>query len=404
MLSVLAPAWGRTQAMEVSAPFVTRLKAQSQGTSIVLTWQDSFDVRGPLSVYRHTAEITPETLSEAQLVAEVPYGAGACTDHPPDTRPYFYAVLASDAQGRRYDVLVAFRNKTLSASAIEDVGAPEQVAARVTGLRAESAPGMIRLSFSADRPGRTLILYRSTAAISRFADLVGAVALIVDPAALAYEDAPPAGIPFYYAMADEELVKLGKAVFVAGENATAAPVSVPLAEAPAQRAPAARPGAPSRAHAPCPILCSSAACTPARVSRPLRRCPRAGRSARPPARRWQPCSRAFRGSPGQPMRPVILDVDRVVTGGGEEFLLHAIVRDASAAADGAAAEERLQSFLSIRRDVRLEARARFYLGQALYFQQRSAEALVEMLLAADLYSAETRPWLDRCLEDLAATP
>ena len=233
---------------------------------------------------------------------------------------------------------------------------------------------------------------------------MGAVALIVDPAALAYEDAPPAGIPFYYAMADEELVKLGKAVFVAGENATAAPVSVPLTEAAGAAGAGGRAGSSLSRTRPLPYLVlergvySGLGVTPAQEMPPRREIGQAAGEAVTALLAGLP------REPRQPMRPVILDVDRVVTGGGEEFLLHAIVRDAAAAADGAAAEERLQSFLSIRRDARLEARARFYLGQALYFQHRSAEALVEMLLAADLYNAETRPWLDRCLEDLAATP
>ncbi len=271
------------------------------------------------------------------------------------------------------------------------------VAARVTSLRAVGSAGAIRLSFRADRPGRALVLYRSTAAIARFADLVGAVALIVDPAASAYEDTPPAGIPFYYAMADEELVKRGTVVFVAGENATAAPVSVPLTGASA----AGRSLSRTR---PLPYLVlergvySGAGVTPAQQMPPRRQIAQATAEA---------IAALLAGLPRQsrqPMRPVVLDVDRVETGGGEEFLLHAIARDAVATADSAAAEERLRSFLSIRRDARLEARARFYLGQALYFQQRRGEALVEMLLAADLYYADARPWLDRCLDELADTP
>jgi hypothetical protein len=290
---------------------------------------------------------------------------------------------------------VPFRNKTLTPVAVGEIGTPEQVAARVSSLSAESAQGVIRVSFRVDRPGRTLVLYRSTSAITRFSDLVGAVAVILDPAVSPYEETPPAGIPFYYAIADDELVKRGTALFTAGVNATSAPVSLPLGDAAAARIAHTR---------PLPYLVLERGVYTGEGVIPARDVPPRQEIGPKAEEAVAALLAGLAPAPLEPLRPVVLEIDRAASGGGEEFLLHVIATEAAAGAESAGAEVKLREFLSIRRDSRIEARARFYLGQALYFQHRRAEALVELLVAADHYYAAARPWVERCLEELASTP
>jgi len=388
------------QAQDISAPFVSRLRAQVQGTAVVLTWQDSPDAPGPMTVYRHTEEIAAENFGRAQKVAEVAYGTGSFTDHPSDTQPYFYAVIASDSSGRPYEVLVAFRNKTLSPRAIEEIGSPEEVGARIEAIRAQAASGGIRVTFAADRPGRALVLYRNTAPIARVGDLLGAVALILAPGTTAYLDTPPAGIAFYYAVADDELAKTGKARFVAGMNATSTPASVPLAAGQIAAGTATGPVARAR---PLPFLVLERGVYSGEGVEPAQAAP-ARKELEPQTDEAVSALLASmpRTSP-KPMLPVVLEIDRAVTGGGEESILQSVVQEVGRTADKGVAEERLRSFLSIHRSPELEARARFYLGQVLYFEQRTPEALAELLFALDAYYVEAWPWVDRCLDELAGT-
>ncbi len=399
LAALLVPLVG-ARAQEVTAPFVSRLHARAQGTAVVLTWQDSPDVRGPLAVYRSTEEITAETFAKAQKVAEVPYGTGSYADHPSDTRAYFYAVLARDAGGRRYDVFVAFRNKTVTPCAIEDVGGPEQVAAHIEDIRAQASSTGIRVSFTTDRPSRTLVLYRNTTPIAGLADLPGAVAVILEPGTTFYQDAPPAGIGFYYAVADEELAKISKVRFVAGSNATTAAASVPLSAAGAAAAAAAMRESRTR---PLPFVA---------VRRGVYSGEEIGSAQPLPERKAlgpeaeEAVSALLAGlPPTRPaaMKPVVLDVDRTVSGGGEESILQSIALGAFQNGDRSAAEKQLRDFLSVRRSADLKARGRFYLGQVLYFGQRTREALFELLPVLDVYYVEAWPWVDRCLDELAGT-
>ncbi len=54
------------------------------------------------------------------------------------------------------------------------------------------------------------------------------------------------------------------------------------------------------------------------------------------------------------------------------------------------AERQLRNFLSLNRRREVEARARFYLGQALYLQDRPREAFLEFLACEDVLSRGVR--------------
>jgi hypothetical protein len=48
----------------------------------------------------------------------------------------------------------------------------------------------------------------------------------------------------------------------------------------------------------------------------------------------------------------------------------------------------------------MEARVRFYLAQAYYFQGLYEEALLEFVLAQDQLYAPVQPWLESCFRNL----
>jgi hypothetical protein len=393
---LFAPTLVLAQAVEVSAPFVSRLRAQVEGSAVVLTWQDSTDALGPVTIYRHTEEISADNFARARRVADVPYGKGSFRDQPSDTQAYFYALISHDVGGRPFEVFVAFRNKTVSPRAIDEVGTPEEVGARVEGISVHTTATRVRVAFASDRPARTLVLYRSTNPIARVADLVGTVAVILEPGSTSYDDDPPAGIAFYYAVVDEELAKVGRARFVAGVNATVAPAVLPIQAG----GPAAAPAATTRSR-PLPLLSLGKTIYSGEDVPPAQEMPPRVELAPATVEAVTALVSSLPREKSAPAAVTVLDIDRGVTGGGEESILQSIVAEALETGDKAAAEDRLRSFLSIRRGAELDARARFYLGQALYLQGRKSEALAELLFARDVYYAEARPWVDRCLDELA---
>lgn len=105
---------------------------------------------------------------------------------------------------------------------------------------------------------------------------------------------------------------------------------------------------------------------------------------------------------GAEPRPVLKV--HVLTGqaAGTDPALQRIATDTLAAGDWAGAERQLKEYLSLPRGGGLRAAARYYLGQAYWFQGRARDAFFEFLACEDVLPRETRAWQDACLGALAA--
>jgi len=380
---------------EVFAPFVSRLKAVSQGSRILLTWRDAEDLKGTNLVYRHTEKIQADNLEQAELVARVPQGTQSCADYPPDTRPYYYAVLLEAEDGKQYRLFIPFRNVTLTATAAEEIGSPEELAAEISGLRARVDGEAVTIGYLSTQANRELLLYRSSRPLTQYTDLLGAVSYVVEPGLDTVTDKPPAGLEYYYAVLDSELVKLGEVKLVAGRNATSEPVRIPIQEA-ARQEPAS---SPVRA-VPLPFLSLERSVFSGEALGPRITYPDT-RELSPAAE--QAVSEILRGivDPGPAkMSVVVLEIDRTEAQGGEDYVLKSIVRERLASGQYAAAEQELVDFLSVRRGPEPAARACFYLGQTRFFQGRYRQALLDFLGARGEYYAEADPWVDACLDRL----
>ena len=86
--------------------------------------------------------------------------------------------------------------------------------------------------------------------------------------------------------------------------------------------------------------------------------------------------------------------------GGELARLQTIVTGPFSSGDMAGASKSLLDFLRLPRSAPVEARARYYLGQAYYLQGRARDALMEFLSSEDYFYPETQPWLDACFDKL----
>lgn len=384
-----------TATQEVFAPFVSRLKAVAEESRITITWRDAEDLRATNLVYRHTEKIEAENVDQAELIGRVPRGEQFFVDHPPDTQPYFYAVTLETEDGEEYRLFIPFRNITLVGSGVEAVGSPEELATAITDLSVEAGEDTVTLRFASSRPSRELLLYRSGVPIREYSDLLGAVSYVLDPGSRSAVDRPPAGLDYYYAVLDAELVKLGTVELNAGRNSSVDAVRLPIGE----QESAAPVTAPIRAM-PLPFLSIERTVFSGESLGP--------KIAYPAVRELSPdteeaLDRIFRGiidSDPAAMEITLLRIDEAAAQGGEDFVLKGIIRGSLAAGDFVAAERELENFLSVRRNGAIEARAHFYLGQVLYFQGRYREALLDFLMARNEHYVAIEPWLDACFRGL----
>jgi len=96
-------------------------------------------------------------------------------------------------------------------------------------------------------------------------------------------------------------------------------------------------------------------------------------------------------------RPRVFSVDLVAPTGGEESALFQIITEYFVTFKWEPAQVSLQHYLSIPHSKEVEARARFYLGQTLYYTRKYRESLMEFLSIRSLYTAEANKWIEAVL-------
>ena len=384
----------------VFAPFVSRLQGELRNNLVRLSWQDSPDVRGPVYIFRSSFPIegTPHGIRPV----EVPYGVQSFVDEVEYGLNYYYYVAASDFSGRRYDIFINTNNMiSVSVTAQDGVAQtpvpaaspeampPSRVWSGVSSLEVVPQDDRVIITFSVENV-RSAALYRSIRPIAHTPDLLGAVIIqtrITSP----FTDFPVPGIPYFYAVIDEDDLLGGTVSIVPGLNATRSPVEISMSRgAPGLDAPAQ-----SIRAMPLPQLATMTAASgnelSANASAPVELSPQAARvlesiPVRPPV---DPASR----SP----RVFARDLE-VYTAGGEEQALSYIIRGSFGRRDWESARNELSSFLALPRSPEVTARSRFYLGQCFYFMNRPREGLFEFLAIQDLFPGESREWVQASLE------
>ena len=381
------------------APFATRLKAQAVDYRVKLTWKDSPDLKGSYVVYRSTEEITSQNFSKAFLVAKVDAGVEFFIDTPPDQKGYFYAVIVQDAAGTLYPVLIPYRNKTSIPAAGETAAPEEELAARISALKATVSPAGdgINVTFMSSNPTRDLLLFWGTAPLSTTEDLLSSTSTAqLDPGTSRYFLPVFPGVDYWFAVLDAGLFKIGKTVLVNGVNTTSAPVQVPVA---AGKIAAALP--PAKRPMPLPSLALTLGVQSGRqLPGPV--LPELPDETLVSAATERSISLLLKDIPpvGIERTRQVLPSDATPMPGGELARLQTIVTGPFSSGDMAGASKSLLDFLRLPRSAPVEARARYYLGQAYYLQGRARDALMEFLSSEDYFYPETQPWLDACFEKL----
>jgi hypothetical protein len=275
---------------------------------------------------------------------------------------------------------------------------------RVSALRAGVSPDGqgIELLFRSSNPAREILVFWGTAPMRGAEDLLRSTSKMQLDAGQTRCLVPVlAGVDFYFALLDAEAYKLGRAVLVPGENSTERPFRVPLGQAVADFAPA-----PALRPFPLPTLDAGVGVQSGlALQAPSAPAVPAPRNVSAETVRAIGDLRASLG-PQQPVRlvPQLLPVDQAAAVTEEGKGLKLIVQGPFTAGDMPEAERQIRNFLSLARTRDTEARARFYLGQVLYYQDRPREAYLEFLVAGGILPAETTRWKTACLEASADSP
>lgn len=385
---------------EAATPFVSKLKAKAVDSHILLSWRNPKDLQGFALLYRHSDEIGRENLDQAQLLARLAPGRESYEDTPPEVRPYYYAVLIEDSAGKLHELFVPFRNKTSESVRVAVQPPEESVPSRIIGIQAMIVEDSIQVMFQSSNPDRELLLFRSNTPMRSTEDLLEAFAPIqIEAGTTRFTDYPIPGVEVYYAVIDTEVFKLGKQELAAGQNSTDRPVSVPLEVERVALPPAAAKGQRAAPSLPLPYL--------------QLRLDSSGRFALPQTvQQLDPqtqgaIARILSDAPPLEARQksvVILPEDKGTLAAGESASLQKILREHLLTGDYRGVESKLHGFLNLQRSAYTEARVRFYLAQAYYFQGLYEEALLEFVLAQDELYAPVQPWLESCFRRLWNKP
>jgi len=393
---------------EIFAPFVSRLQGELKNNLIRLSWVDSPDVRGPVYVYRSSIPFETTGLQPEIRPVEVPYGIGSFVDEIETggtAAALYYFAVASDQEGRSYDIPIAYTNTISiqlpaenSASFVpaavprQEPGIPPDKPFGISSLQAVARDNGVLITFSEKQaPSGTsgAVLYRSFQPLRQTPDLLGAV-IVQTKISSPFTDYPVPDIPYYYAVITEEDLIRGTVEIVPGHNATLAPVKVSTGRT--------GPGQDIRAM-PLPQISVQGAI------------PALGDYADiPPPKELSPeAAKALGDLPARSAdaglkTPRVFARDIAVPqAGGEEYALSLIVKGSFAVRNWEAARDELIRFLALPRSPETKARARFYLGQCSYFLRQPREGLFEFLSIQDRYPIETREWIQASLDMLKDT-
>ncbi|MCX7028912.1 MAG: hypothetical protein NTU62_02190 [Spirochaetes bacterium] len=301
---------------------------------------------------------------------------------------------------RTFPLLLALAAASAAAQvagpAASELTGEEQLAARITGIAAAAADGSaIEVTFVSSDPRRDLLVFWGTAPMTTAEGLLRSTAKAqLDAGAVRYAVPVLPGTDYWFAVLDAGLYKVGGVPLVPGENTTARGVRVPAAAASSPVA------ASTQRNQPLPSLQLGVSVSTGREVET------GGLPEVPTERGVSPTTALaiaeLLREAGPVPRPILkVQVLSEDVAGGDQ-VLQSVASGALASGDWAGAEKKLKDFLSLRRTPELRALARFYLGQAYWFQGRLREAFFEFLGCEDTLPRESRAWQDACLGGLAA--
>ena len=385
------------------APYVTQIRAEPRNNLIRITWVDSPEARGPVYIFRSARPFIGSIPANIRPVI-VRYGVQYYIDDIDDIENIYYFIAASDASGRRYDVIIPQTNSTnvnLSAAQTQTQEAasdspPAEVVVEIrppvpvqgiSNLRASRDGERVIITYNTSSPEKNAVLYRSMQPINQPQDLLNAI-IVQSGIRSPFVDLPVPTFTWYYAVIYEEEISSGNMGIMPGINATVTGVSISGEQTVEQ---ALRP-------IPLPMLAlRNAVGEGFFLPEVIEQLPLSAEAAR-----MLRVTRMTARVPHVLKTPRVFVVDLESPASGEESALFQIVNEQFCLLDWDGARVSLQHYLSLPRTREVEARARFYLGQTLYYTGNYREALLEFLFIRSIHPVEANNWIDAILEAMVS--
>jgi hypothetical protein len=371
-------------------PYVSGISVEARNNLIRLTWVDSPDARGPVFIFRSTRPFSGIIPANIRPVI-VRYGEQYFVDDIDDMENLYYFVAASDASGQRFDIILPWINsisliipQMQEDTSVTGLTVPQEAAESIHNITAVQDGERVIITFIASEMDleRNAILYRSTNPIQQPQDLLNAV-IVQSAIRSPFVDFPVPGLSWFYAIIYEDEISSGNMGIRPGINATVSAVTI-YSDQNQER---------SLRPIPLPILTLRntlpdnffIADIPGEIPLSI--------ESRNMLRGTQMPVKV----PLELRRPRIFSVDLVAPTGGEESALFQIIMEYFVKFEWENSRVSLQHYLSLPRSREIEARARFYLGQSLYYTGNYREALMEFLSFRSFHLAEANTWIEAVL-------
>ena len=366
---------------------VSNISAEARNNLIRLTWIDSPDARGPVYIFRSSRPFSGSIPANIRPVV-VRYGEQYYIDDSDDLENLYYFVAASDVSGRRYDIIIPRVNSAvvnISGTAGGIPAGKEPEAPPIPGISnliARLEGEKIVITFDVNGPRKNTILYRSTQPVKEPRDLLNAI-MVKSGFDSPFTDYPVPGLSYYYALVYEDEISGGSIGIKPGINATISAVTVSGGRAE------------ERALRPMPLPTMT-----------LNNDMRDGYflpDTTGSVSLSENTAKIIRNTPVpekvplEQRRPRVFTVDLQAPSGGEDSALFQVISDSFIKRDWEKARTDLLHYLSLPRSKDVEARARFYLGQTLYFSGYYRGALFEFLAIKSFHPVEANMWIDSTL-------
>jgi hypothetical protein len=304
----------------------------------------------------------------------------------------YYFVAASDVSGRRYDVIIPRVNSTVvstseTASEVPAEKKPETAPIQgIYNLTARTDGERVVIAFNVNGPRKSAVLYRSTQPVREPLDLLNSV-MVQSGFSSPFTDYPVPGLSYYYALIYEDEISGGSMRITPGANATTSAVTVYNGRT-SERAlrPIPLPAMTLNNTLPEGYFLPDAAASGALSGALSESAAKAIRNTHVPEK-----------APLEQRKPRIFTVDLQAPSGGEDSALFQIISEYFVKRDWEKARTSLQHYLSLPRSQDVEARARFYFGQTLYFTGNYKGALFEFLTIRSIHPIEANMWIESTL-------
>lgn len=290
---------------------------------------------------------------------------------------------------------------------------PVTQTATITGISALPEGTHIRVTFLQLMPSKNAVVYRNIVPITSPANLLSADVVHLPGARSPVMDTAKPGVPYYYAVLYDEDIRAGAAVLIPGQNSTLYPA---LLYPPQPAAPQAAPPSKLSIEAEAALSrtgslssytqLAPAARSPAPVIAPAASAPPVLPQAVTPALTAPSAQGMLSGPPVSTQMaipdPQVFQQDLLAyPAGTDEYRLAAIVQTAFTWRNWQRSIPELQALInaaSITNQVHsissdIVGRARFYLGQAMFFFGNYSAALTEFLAVQSRFQVETGYWI-----------